>query len=189
MLHSGWPEAQPQFVVPISNPLSEEEFFEDEEPEVTRGVFRRGERGAVVRKNKAAKAGPKSKPAGFKFFPGLVPLDPIVAVSPNYIVMTDAGSDPNAPGGGGRIIFLGKAEQKSNKQAVPLAPGPGGAPTKLTLTEFFGGLIAPTNPDGGASTRTTSTAISGSARVRRSDATRPSHRRRWSTPGAPPTPA
>ena len=59
-----------------------------------------------------------------------------------------SGSDDNAPGGGGRIIFLGKAQQKNNKQAVPLAPGAGGAPTKLTLTQFFGGLIAPTNPDG-----------------------------------------
>ena len=69
-------------------------------------------------------------------------------MSPNFIVETDAGSDDNAPGGGGRIIFLGKAQQKNNKQAVPLAPGAGGAPTKLTLTQFFGGLIAPTNPDG-----------------------------------------
>ncbi len=150
VLHSGWPEAQPTFVVPISNPISEEDFFaaEDEEATVTRGVFRRGERGTVVRKKPAAKAGPKSKPAGLKFFPGLATLDPIAAVSSNFIVMTDAGSDPNAPGGGGRIIFLAKAEQKNNKQAVPLAPGPGGAPTKLTLTQFFGGLIAPTNPDG-----------------------------------------
>ena len=148
VLHSGWPEAQPQFVVPISSPLSDEELVEAEETEVTRGVFRRGERGAVVRKNKAAKAGPMSKPAGFKFFPSLTPLDPIIAVSPNFIVETDAGSDDNAPGGGGRIIFLGKAQQKNNKQAVPLAPGAGGAPTKLTLTQFFGGLIAPTNPDG-----------------------------------------
>jgi hypothetical protein len=150
VLHSGWPEAQPSFVVPIANPLSEEEFFgeDDDEPAVTRGVFRRGERGRVVRKNQAAKAGPKSKPAGFKFFPGLAPLDPIIAVSPNFIVMTDAGSDPDAPGGGGRIIFLDRAQQQNNQGATPLAPGPGGAPTKLTLTKFFGGLIAPTNPDG-----------------------------------------
>ena len=45
VLHSGWPEAQPQFVVPISSPLSDEELVEAEETEVTRGVFRRGDAG------------------------------------------------------------------------------------------------------------------------------------------------
>ena len=117
-----------------------------------------------------------SKPAGFKFFPSLTPLDPIIAVSPNFIVETDAGSDDNAPGGGGRIIFLGKAQQKNNKQAVPLAPGAGGAPTKLTLTQFFGGLIAPTNPDGSVNEGNINCHLGLGPSVRRSLATRPTHR-------------
>lgn len=135
VLHSGWPEAQPGFAVSIAQPLADP--FEVEAKASARGAFRRGERGVIVRKKRPPKAGPTSKPPGLRFYPGISPLDPIVAVSKDFIVATDAGY----------ITFLAK-KQTNNQVAAPLAPGANGAPTSMSLTQFFGGLIAPTNPDG-----------------------------------------
>jgi hypothetical protein len=136
VLHSGWPEAQPGFTVSIAQPLADP-FSDVEAAPSARGAFRRGERGVIVRKKGPPKAGPTSKSPDLRFYPGIYPLDPIVAVSNDFIVATDAGN----------ITFFAK-KQPNNQAATPLAPGANGAPTSMSMSQFFGGLIAPTNPDG-----------------------------------------